>query len=249
MPRAFFASDLHGRPDRYEALLEGASARETPTVFLGGDLLPHVMDRSWDGPRPTADFVADFLTPALPRPAGRSAPATTTRRFPHPGQRRPAPSRRDLQAGSSEGLWEYVHGRRSSTWAGSRRLRLQLRSAHALPAEGLGALRRLPLRGPRVRLTRRRQAHTHGRTAREIRGRPSRKNWRNWPATTDLARAICCSTPALRDRPGPRRPGRQDGGPRPAGRPRRQHRHPKEFIEERQPLLTLHGHVHESRSH
>ena len=41
MPLCFFASDLHGKPPRYEKLLAQIKKDKPAVVLLGGDLLPH----------------------------------------------------------------------------------------------------------------------------------------------------------------------------------------------------------------
>ena len=61
----FAASDLHGRRGRYLSLL-GAIEQESPSaVFLAGDLLPMPLDRSWTENRVQDCFLRDFLFPKL----------------------------------------------------------------------------------------------------------------------------------------------------------------------------------------
>lgn len=57
MPRCFFVSDLHGKTDRYEKLFHLILTEKPDAVFLGGDLLPHSFAYK--------SFVADFLLPNL----------------------------------------------------------------------------------------------------------------------------------------------------------------------------------------
>jgi len=61
MMKCFFVSDLHGHIDRYEKLFKQIENENPEVVFLGGDLLPHGMKRSeyYD------DFTIDFLFPKL----------------------------------------------------------------------------------------------------------------------------------------------------------------------------------------
>jgi len=61
--RCLFASDLHGRASRYEALLGAVAAERPAAVFLGGDLLP---SGSWPEPG-GGDFLLDWLGPRLER--------------------------------------------------------------------------------------------------------------------------------------------------------------------------------------
>lgn len=61
MPLTFFVSDLHGRTSRYHKLFEAISREKPEAVFIGGDLLPpawHVHE-SLDFPH--RDFINDFL--------------------------------------------------------------------------------------------------------------------------------------------------------------------------------------------
>lgn len=56
MIRCFFISDLHGHLDRYEKLFSKIIEHRPEMVFLGGDLLPHGMQRKF-----ADDFTEDFL--------------------------------------------------------------------------------------------------------------------------------------------------------------------------------------------
>jgi Icc-related predicted phosphoesterase len=56
MIRCFFISDLHGHIDRYEKLLEEIRQNHPDLVFFGGDLLPHGMHRQL-----VDDFTEDYL--------------------------------------------------------------------------------------------------------------------------------------------------------------------------------------------
>jgi len=61
MTNCFFVSDLHGNLDRYEKLFNQIKIEKPDAVFLGGDLLPHSMKivKSYN------DFILDFLFPKL----------------------------------------------------------------------------------------------------------------------------------------------------------------------------------------
>jgi len=58
--RCLFVSDLHGRVGRYEALLAAIEAERPDAVFLGGDLLP-----SGGLTRGGGDFLLDWVGPRL----------------------------------------------------------------------------------------------------------------------------------------------------------------------------------------
>jgi Icc-related predicted phosphoesterase len=58
--RCLFATDLHGHPDRYEKLLAAVESERPAAVLLGGDLLAHAF--AWHKP---GDFFGEFLGPCL----------------------------------------------------------------------------------------------------------------------------------------------------------------------------------------
>jgi Icc-related predicted phosphoesterase len=99
----FFVSDLHGRRERYETLWS-LVARERPrAVFCGGDLLPHGLV---DG-----DFCADFLLPGfdrLQRELGPDYPRVLLIL----GNDDPRSREPDVTAGARASLWEYIHRRK-----------------------------------------------------------------------------------------------------------------------------------------
>jgi Icc-related predicted phosphoesterase len=62
MPRCFFCSDIHGRTARYEQLFKLLAEELPDIVLLGGDLLPHGLHRSVH-----TDFTREYLLPELKR--------------------------------------------------------------------------------------------------------------------------------------------------------------------------------------
>jgi len=67
MTACLFVSDLHGHPERYEKLWS-AIEKETPAaVFLGGDLLPSGLMGMVSLDPAHRDFVNDFLVPGFER--------------------------------------------------------------------------------------------------------------------------------------------------------------------------------------
>jgi Icc-related predicted phosphoesterase len=136
MAPCFFASDLHGREDRY-AKLFAAIASERPTaVFLGGDLLPHVHTaiarlpnaehagsrsvRASKAPDAAhgSGFLADVVSPGLEDVRQRLGEACP-RVFVIPGNDDPRVEEAAMVEIASRGLWDYVHDRRVE-WQGSR---------------------------------------------------------------------------------------------------------------------------------
>jgi Icc-related predicted phosphoesterase len=61
MTHCFFVSDLHGKIDRYQKLFALIESEKPAAVFFGGDLLPHVMMRH----KLYDDFTMDYFLPQL----------------------------------------------------------------------------------------------------------------------------------------------------------------------------------------
>jgi Icc-related predicted phosphoesterase len=108
----FFAADLHGRERRYQRLVEFAAMERPAAIFLGGDLLPHASaQRTGQG-----HFIDDFLEPLfldLRARLGVDAP----RVFVIFGNDDPRCEEPALVAGERAGAWTYVHGKHL-TWEG-----------------------------------------------------------------------------------------------------------------------------------
>ena len=110
MPSCFFVSDLHGRPARYRAMAESICRERPAAVFLGGDLLPHPLDFSWRRDDDEADFAEDFLVPLFARLKAELGGAFP-RVFLILGNDDPRHHEDTLLAAEEEGLWNYVHDR------------------------------------------------------------------------------------------------------------------------------------------
>lgn len=97
----FFVSDLHGRADVYEKLF-GLLAKERPAaLFMGGDLLPNALGSP-------GDFIHDFMAAKftnLKRLLGSDAP----RVFLIMGNDDYRSEEPELKIAARRGIWEYVH--------------------------------------------------------------------------------------------------------------------------------------------
>lgn len=113
MTQAFFVSDLHGRIPRYEKLF-GAISRERPdAVFVGGDFLPHAWHFAEASVPESRDFVGDFLTAnllELRRELGASYP----RVFLIMGNDDARLEETAVLEAAALGIWEYAHNRRTT---------------------------------------------------------------------------------------------------------------------------------------
>lgn len=67
MNECFFASDLHGHADRWEKLFKAIEETRPSAVFLGGDLLPSPFALAPSAAPGHDDFVADFLAGGFAR--------------------------------------------------------------------------------------------------------------------------------------------------------------------------------------
>ena len=61
MKSCFFATDLHGRKDRYRKLFDRIATERPAALFLGGDLLPHQFKMPFKRERSRRNDFVDFL--------------------------------------------------------------------------------------------------------------------------------------------------------------------------------------------
>jgi Icc-related predicted phosphoesterase len=111
-PSCFFASDLHGHLDRYEKLFQAVMKESPAAVFLGGDLFPSHLLALSNSLQAFPDFTGDFLTPRfaeLKEAMGSRYP----RVFLILGNDDARAEEPAILAGTGPGLWEYVQNRRS----------------------------------------------------------------------------------------------------------------------------------------
>jgi Icc-related predicted phosphoesterase len=110
MMLCFFVSDLHGNTGKYEKLFEAVAAEKPSLVLIGGDFLPSGIGR---GAESLAEFIHEFLSPRFEALKLKS-PADFPRVFLIMGnddERKAESAVRDLER---RGLLEYIHGRLAS---------------------------------------------------------------------------------------------------------------------------------------
>ena len=106
-----FATDLHGRISRYEKLFALIAMERPRAVFLGGDLLPR--GSFYRTETQEDDFILKYLAPNFDRlrqELGSSYPAT----FLIEGNDDPKVCEAELVEGEASGLWCYLHQRKAS---------------------------------------------------------------------------------------------------------------------------------------
>jgi Icc-related predicted phosphoesterase len=109
LPICFFATDLHGRTDRYSKLLLKIQEERPHAVFLGGDLLPHPGFAATQCNN--ASFVHGFLIPTFSKVHSTLGPHYP-KIFLILGNDDPRSEEESFQASSIQNLWNYAHGRR-----------------------------------------------------------------------------------------------------------------------------------------
>lgn len=110
MTRCFFVSDLHGSLDRYRKLFRAIAEEAPAVVFLGGDLLPSgLFAASHDGTVPE-DFIEGFLAAEL-RKLRRRMGEAYPQVFVILGNDDSRADEARLVEIAAEGLWTYAHDR------------------------------------------------------------------------------------------------------------------------------------------
>jgi len=106
MTPCFFVSDLHGKVDRYQKLFAAIAENPPAAVFLGGDLLPyglHKIDH--------ADFLQEILASGFSRLRDELG-ANYPRIFLILGNDDPRIEEEVIKEMAAQGLWEYIHERK-----------------------------------------------------------------------------------------------------------------------------------------
>jgi len=106
MTRCFFVSDLHGKPGRYRKLFDAVTAERPRAVFIGGDIMPNLRHADAEG-----DFLRDILFAELARLRNELG-AAYPRMFLILGNDDPRVIEPFLVEASGDGLLSYLHGRR-----------------------------------------------------------------------------------------------------------------------------------------
>lgn len=113
MAVCFFVSDLHGQTRRYLALFDLIAGEKPDAVLFGGDLLPSGLSAVRTLGIELRDFVNDFLVTHLDKlrqSLGRAYPRVFVILGNDDGRGEEAA----VIAAAADGIWEYVHNRRAS---------------------------------------------------------------------------------------------------------------------------------------
>ncbi|MCK4873752.1 MAG: metallophosphoesterase [Phycisphaerales bacterium] len=111
MPACLFTSDLHGHVDRYEKLFRIIESERPGAVFLGGDLLPSGFGAVQSAMPEHEDFISDYLVTHF-----RRLRTKLSDRYPEVflilGNDDPRFEEAAVLDIASHGLWHYVHDRK-----------------------------------------------------------------------------------------------------------------------------------------
>ena len=107
MANCFFVSDLHGKPHRYERLFEAIGAEIPSAIFIGGDLFPHMAGHEGV----PSDFLGEFLGPLLEKTRQQLKDRYPTV-FVILGNDDTKIEEAAVKTIADRGLWHYAHRRR-----------------------------------------------------------------------------------------------------------------------------------------
>ncbi len=107
--KCFFVSDLHGKMDRYEKLILNIKIERPDILFIGGDILPNFS--SFTRPE-NDDFINDYLIPTF-----LELKQELKHRYPKVfiilGNDDPKVEEEKILQGEKTGIWEYLHNKRT----------------------------------------------------------------------------------------------------------------------------------------
>ena len=108
--RCFFATDIHGHTDRYRKLFAAIADESPDAVLLGGDLLPGFHGLAAPSEDQPDDYVNGFLAAEFERLRSELGPESP-RVFIILGNDDLRIEEPAFLAASERGVWDYVHGR------------------------------------------------------------------------------------------------------------------------------------------
>jgi len=104
-------SDLHGSIDRYKNMIKFIAGQLPDIVFIGGDILPIGFGYIHNDDYPIGEFIHNFLIKEFSELKKRLADKYP-RIFIILGNDDPATNIDDMISGEKEGLWEFLHNRK-----------------------------------------------------------------------------------------------------------------------------------------
>ncbi|MBI3477217.1 MAG: hypothetical protein HY010_15905 [Acidobacteria bacterium] len=112
MPSWFFVTDLHGASSRYETLLSRVISEHPAAVFIGGDLLPRAFSLGGSLAAQHGDFIGEYLVPEFSR-AREKLGSLYPSVFLILGNDDPRIEEGVIEQAAQRGLWQHIHDRKS----------------------------------------------------------------------------------------------------------------------------------------
>jgi len=113
LKQCFFVSDLHGSTNRYEKLFRAMASERPEGLFIGGDILPSHLHAAGQEAGGESGFIRGYLLARL-RELSRDAGSRYPRVFVILGNDDGRGEEDSVLDGDAEGLWTYVHARKAS---------------------------------------------------------------------------------------------------------------------------------------
>jgi len=107
-----FVTDLHGRLSRYRKLFQKIEAERPAAVFIGGDLLPFGSMAAGTGEKPMDNFIDEFLIPEFVK-LKNSLAESYPRVFIILGNDDQRSDEPKFISAEAEGIWEYIHNKKT----------------------------------------------------------------------------------------------------------------------------------------
>ncbi len=111
MTACFFSSDLHGNKTRFDKLFRAIAVERPGAVFLGGDLLPSASQMFSSQSFDYADFITDYLIERF-KELRNELKLKFPRIFIILGNDDGRSAETSIRDASVEGIWEYVHNKK-----------------------------------------------------------------------------------------------------------------------------------------
>ncbi len=111
MTNCFFVSDLHGQTDRYQKLFQTIKTEQPEAVFWGGDFLPLPFSTPRSANISRQDFINKYLAKQLVR-LRHELKSAYPRIFLILGNDDPRFEEAAVLDVASQGIWEYIHNRK-----------------------------------------------------------------------------------------------------------------------------------------
>jgi Icc-related predicted phosphoesterase len=107
----FFVSDLHGYGERYEKLFHLLKEERPAALFIGGDILPTGLASFSGAGVPHDDFITGYLVPRFQK-LGEELGEAFPRVFLIMGNDDTRLEEEAIQQASEQGVWEYIHNQK-----------------------------------------------------------------------------------------------------------------------------------------